>query len=238
VCSVVARLPTVDTKRGLRNSDLEPTKAQSTNADRFARGLPPMKPDKLFSPTRVARWQTPPAPSGLTYGNLAIYCADRSKILCYVQPDAQKCGPQSTAQLFSYRTSFPFKHPAGSTLSFGAVGPPAGRFLYLYYDPKHPLSSDSDNFAGIGITKFHSAPGSDPGGPHNTQETSVFTLDLDNHHFINVLWINPGSSTPLPLTLELLPEGPFYDLYFTGDPTLFEQSGSTPAILRFVPPMM
>jgi len=178
--------------------------SSETNAQRLARGLPPLKPTRLFNATRVG-----PALSRRSAvpvsGILAVYTSPTSTTpVCYIGPGANDDGCVPLNEAVTFTASEGELGSVGSNL---VVMAPA-QFMG-YYLTSHALITDQGASSSYPFTTYSletltpTPPNSPPAfsstadsGQGAYYETAVFFLASDGT--VSVVWTNPSGTTDGP----------------------------------------
>ncbi|KAG8942460.1 hypothetical protein FRC04_003628 [Tulasnella sp. 424] len=184
-----------------------------TNAQRFARGLPPKKP-KLIQGSPVRRQQPSSTPSDSYRGYIQVNRADGSGTLGYISQSSLS-GAQTRYQSdTSTALIVDFKLPAGatsgSTLDFTIESSDlSGNYQYLGLvqgrdDNDSDIAAGSYQYLYIAATA-QTAPNATPRNAGNsyssatgrsrTSESAVWSFD-GTTNAITVQWVNSDGSTP------------------------------------------
>jgi len=205
---------------------------KETNADRLARGLPPLPPRRLYDATRTG----PPLArrSGIAGAQIAVTLSGSAEPLCWV--GANGCvTPQSSGLFFIVPT-------IGTTAQDLTVnaGSDAGDNLIALGGVKLAYT-DYVTVFNLDISDLSTAPGADPIGDFESgyYESSIWSVDSGGN--IQANWVNPD-----PADYGIPATAPFYfyiDNYDTSMPfqllasgfvTLQEGSVYEPVTLQFV----
>jgi len=175
-----------------------------TNAQRFARGLPPAPPKRLFgSRIESARRSSVSTTPGQTVTGTIQLTAGSTTY--YLGPDGLVTTSSGFAQPFQY------VDPASSSTlvvleAMNSLDEPLGVYLAFGSAETSSLSSDNDNYVSlVGATTLTSG-GSAPaaitldGGGSTFGETTVFMIDPTTG-YITTTWVNAGPVTATEITL-------------------------------------
>jgi len=222
-----------------------------TNAERFARHLPPAPPRYLRrgSPTRRTAPSSAPPPS-VARGVIEVYDTEKDKFLGYISKNSFSQAQYRYQDDTSNALIINFSYPTGETsvqgIDLAQENSDIPTLLYIgLVQGRDSTSSDiaSGNFnygyfAGTDQTPKDSAP-AHVGNSYTTithidrtSESAVWSVDLVSGK-VTVQWVN--EDTPKP-TMSIFSQGTA--LYFGGDQTAFASRYPSPVTsisFKFIP---
>ncbi|KAF7323548.1 hypothetical protein MKEN_00574900 [Mycena kentingensis (nom. inval.)] len=209
-----------------------------SNSARFARGLPPSPPRRLFDPTRVRRQQESPSPA--ISGYIAVYSA--GVLRGYLAP-GPAATPTVTSQL-SNAAVFQYTKPTGSTeytpVALEVPATTTGRkYLALSGNgvPGLLTATSANSVRFLLVTTLQPAgypPQRDSTSSATYDETTIFLIDPTTNA-IKVRFTNYNGTNPPSPPGGIVQQGAY--LYFTSSTSRFIPlaSGSVEVTLEFIP---
>ncbi|TFK49700.1 hypothetical protein OE88DRAFT_1809411 [Heliocybe sulcata] len=163
----------------------------ATNAQRLARGLTPLVPKNLFTPTRVRR-QLPSSSPTLT-ANIGIFKKDGTS-LGYLTNQGTVATTQSSITTFSFRNP----SSASDVVELITAGT-STRTVLMSYSDGYTMGSGSTNYLTWAITTLSTPAGSRQQGdltkgPTQYSESTIWSIDPSTGA-VGAHWVNPDGST-------------------------------------------
>jgi len=224
-------------------------RAPSTNAERFARGLPPAPPRRRHNhhgPSRTRTCSPSPLPPVTYRGVIQVLAAADNSVLGFIADDPNYWTPlltpdQASALVVSF--TLPNGATSGSTLdltamvkTFSLLGVTEGR------DSTSPdFAAGSFNYGYIGGTT-HTNPNATPqsvssyfadtSGLAKPSESAIWSIDLTTGA-LTVQWVNSDGSKPTTILFVQSNHA-----YVGGDPDAFHSRFPAPVVpvhFKFIP---
>jgi len=223
-------------------------RAPVTNAERFARGLPPNPPKRKHrghhGPSRTHTCSPSPLPPVTYHGVIQVFSGDVS--LGYVAEDPNYWTPLLTPDILSaWAVSFslPSGATSGSTLDLAIAGTyPLLGVVVGRDSTSSDFAPGSFNYGYVAKitnpTPPNSVPLSGPGffvdstGLDKQSETAIWSVDLLTGA-LSVQWVNTDSTKPS--TIVFIQSN---HVYVGGDPAAFQSRFPAPVVpvtLKFIP---
>ncbi|KZT51150.1 hypothetical protein CALCODRAFT_503893 [Calocera cornea HHB12733] len=202
----------------------QPRSRAETNAAQFSRGLPPLPPRRLFTPSRVgaamARRSVTPVTNTLLVSG--VNPATSTTVTCYMASDAICVPTQANAVVFQASVG------AGSPDPQDIIMTTYAGYSLVALSPTPTLSlTDPSTYAQIGpAAGFSTSPNAGPsfdGGSGYYYETAIWYVNSQG--VLSASWVNPNGDGSVPLTLALGTAGSNYIFLATADPTQFTNEG-------------
>jgi len=174
----------------LRSVGLPSNNKRVTNAERFARGLPPSKPNRLFDPTRRQSGGASPSPTST--GVIEIFGS--GGLLGYVDENRESVYGYTTSEAQALQVAVVLDSPASNIVTLNGNFPHNSYLsLVTYAGSPTDLSSDS----GSAYASLDGSTIALPAGSNGDDETAVWDVDSTNGNAITAEWSN-SDGTQIP----------------------------------------